>query len=114
METWAWLTAYIVGFVLLQVYLYLYFTNRTSTSESGGARAESGRSAAGIPGIPVDSDDGQTRAERGVRESDVDHTSDLGPPGDLSIDEVVRCDECGAYNSRDQMFRYCRNCSEKL
>jgi len=114
METWAWLGAYVVGFVLLQVYLYRYFMNRDATSNSGGTATESGGTATGVSGLPVDADDDQTHTGGRVRHADVDHTPDLGPPGELTVDEAVRCDECGAYNEREQMFRYCRNCGEKL
>jgi hypothetical protein len=106
METWVWLGAYVVGFVLLQVYLYQYFIRRRSSSESGGTTTSLG-------GGTLDTDSEQ-ETSGGVRHSDVDHTPDLGPPQNLDDGDAVRCDECGAYNENDQMFAYCRNCGETL
>jgi len=106
METWVWLGAYVVGFVLLQVYLYQYFIRRSSGSESGGTTTSLG-------GGTLETDSERESSGR-VRHSNVDHTPDLGPPGSLDAGDAARCDECGAYNEREQMFVYCRNCGEKL
>jgi hypothetical protein len=106
METWVWLGAYLVGFVLLQVYLYQYFIRR-SGSESGTTTAGVSRRGA----LEADSD-GDTPGAVGYTEAD--GSPDPAPPTDLDIEDAVRCEECGAYNEGDRMFRYCRHCGEKL
>ena len=46
MQPWMWLTAYVLGFGLLQVMLYRYFSGQTQTPESTSspvARADGGQ-----------------------------------------------------------------------
>ena len=109
METWVWLSAYLVGFVLLQVLLYRYFVRR-STSRSGTATTESGTGTAGLSrtGASVDVDHEQPGR------AGVESPPETGLPGDLDADDAVRCEACGAYNERDAMFSYCRNCGDRL
>ena len=102
MQTWIWLGAYAVGFVLLQVYLYRYFIRG---SDSGGT-------ASGVPGGVLDATREQEPLD--VLGYDTGRRMDREPPEDIDIDEPVRCAECGAYNERDQMFVYCRACGQKL
>jgi hypothetical protein len=87
METWAWLAAYIIGFALLQVYLYVYFIKGRSTS------AES------------------TTAPRGVADGraasvEVQETTAEG--------DLVSCADCGAYNENHQMFTFCKQCGSRI
>jgi hypothetical protein len=89
METWAWLVAYVIGFALLQVYLYLYFIRGRST------RAES--SAEASPRSVPDGAAGTVEAPEGIADSD-----------------AVSCANCGAYNENDPMFSFCKNCGERL
>ena len=88
METVVWLGAYLVGFALLQLYLYRYFMSSTTESPDG--------TATGIS-------DGVASVER-------DHT----PPEGVDRQDLARCSACGAYNQNDQMFTYCRECGEQL
>ena len=49
MQPWVWLTAYVLGFGLLQVLLYRHFSAGTPTAEpteSRAARADGGRQVA--------------------------------------------------------------------
>jgi formylmethanofuran dehydrogenase subunit E len=102
MQTWIWLGAYTVGFVLLQVYLYRYFIRGS----------DSGSTATSVPrGAPETSREQETPGALGY---ETDETVNRGPPESIDVDEAVRCDECGAYNERDQMFAYCRECGQKL
>ena len=84
METWLWLLAYLVGFALLQVYLYRYFVKSTPRSPEQTT--------------PV--------SEGGARAVDVPENV---PEGDL-----VSCRECGAYNENHPMFTFCRECGDRL
>jgi hypothetical protein len=89
METLAWLGAYLVGFALLQLYLYKYFmSSTTSDSQPEGT-------AAGVP-------------DGGAAEHD--HV----PPDGVDRQDLVRCGECGAYNRSEQMFAYCKECGGRL
>lgn len=104
MQTWIWLGAYLVGFVLLQVYLYRWFIGRsgsgTTTAGVSNRRALDVAKEQDSPGV--------------VGYDDADGSPDPAPPEDLDTEEAVRCDECGAYNESDQMFVYCQNCGAKL
>lgn len=88
MESWTWLGAYLVGFALLQVYLYLYFMKgRTRATDSGPDS-----SPASVPeGNP-------TAFEAPVADD-----------GDLYC-----CTACGTYNRNDPMFVFCKACGERL
>jgi NADH pyrophosphatase NudC (nudix superfamily) len=90
MEMWAWLAAYVLGFVLLQVYLYRYFVTGNSTTES----------------VTPDSP-----GEQGVRPVEGTARRTEPPDGD---EEYLRCESCGAYNENHQMFRFCGECGTEL
>jgi formylmethanofuran dehydrogenase subunit E len=102
MQTWIWLGAYAVGFVLLQMYLYRYFIRGS----------DSGNTASGVPRGAFDAN--REQETPGAPGYETDRTVDRGPPEDIDVDEAIRCEECGAYNERDQMFVYCRECGQKL
>lgn len=104
MELWVWLSAYLVGFVVLQVLLYRYVIGH-SGSRSGGTTTESGIGTAGLARTSrlVDVEYDQT-GEKSTEDS----------PGAIDADEAVCCDVCGVQNKRDQTFTYCRNCGERL
>lgn len=85
METWAWLLAYLVGFALLQLYLYRYLMKSTTTESPERT-------------TPV--------SETGARAVE---TVDNVPESDL-----VTCESCGAYNESHAMFTFCRECGERL
>jgi len=104
MEIWVWLSAYLVGFVVLQVLLYRYVIGR-SVSRSGGTTTESSIGAAGLArsGRPVDVEHDQTG-----------HDGTEDSPGAIDADEAVCCEVCGVENKPDQLFTYCRNCGERL
>ena len=111
MELWAWLAAYILGFALLSVYLYQYFSNRTSDANTASSNASGGVSSARVEG----------RRSRGMPSHPSAETvaeppqpANLAPPEGVSHAEAIECQSCGAYNRTDRMFRYCRNCGERL
>lgn len=85
METWVWLAAYLIGFALLQLYLYRYFMNQSTTGSSERA-------------TPV--------ADR--------RGSALEVPEDVSEGDLVTCEHCGSYNESHQMFSFCRECGNRL
>jgi len=89
MQTWAWLVAYVIGFALLQVYLYLYFIKGRST------RAES--SAETSPQRVPEGGRGRVEAPEGISDGD-----------------AVSCGNCGTYNENDPMFTFCKECGERL
>ena len=88
MEMWAWLGAYLVGFALLQLYLYKYFIKDESTTEGTTAdvRPSSTETVSGGVDIP----------EGGTDE------------------DLVLCPNCGTYNRNDPMFSYCKECAATL
>lgn len=89
MESWTWLGAYLVGFALLQVYLYLYFMRgRTRTTDT---RPES--------------------APSGVSEGT---QSTFEPPSAVEDGDLRCCEACGTYNRNDSMFIFCKACGERL
>jgi NADH pyrophosphatase NudC (nudix superfamily) len=90
MEMWAWLVAYVLGFVVLQVYLYRYFVSRESTAESTTPDSAAERGANAV--------------ERSTRRTE--HSNDG--------EEGLRCEQCGAYNENDQMYLFCGECGTKL
>jgi len=90
METWAWLTAYLLGFALLQLYLYRYFVGGESTANSSTENATPGFEGGGGS---VDSD---------------------GEPGLEPGGRSVTCDECGAHNEGRSVFTYCKHCGARL
>lgn len=111
METWALLGAYVLGFALLQVLLYRYFVNRGSSESNGPATGVSNA------GSPVE---GTPESDHGGPQSP-DLQGDRAMPGNLtespqgrSSEDVMQCDDCGAYNRQEQMFVFCRECGEPL
>lgn len=89
MESWAWLGAYLVGFALLQIYLYLYFMRgRTRPTETRAETAPSGVAEARPPAY-----------ER---------------PEGINDGELCCCRTCGTYNRNDPMFVYCKQCGTRL
>ena len=88
MEMWAWLGAYLVGFGLLQLYLYRYFIKDDSPAE--GTTADGGLSRADGTNVGVDT------------------------PESAAGGELVACPNCGAYNRNDPMFSYCQECATEL
>jgi hypothetical protein len=89
METWAWLGAYLLGFALLQVYLYMYFMRgRTTTGD---------RSHESTPSTPSESS-----------------SAPVSPPDGLNDSELLCCESCGTYNRSDPMFVYCKECGTRL
>lgn len=89
MELWAWLGAYLLGFALLQVYLYLYFMKGRSQPADSGERT-----AASVP-------DGTQSAH-------------VEPSEDVADTDVRSCNSCGTYNRNDPMFVFCKNCGMRL
>lgn len=90
MDAWTWLVAYLVGFVLLQLFLYRYFQRGESTSNGGNPRKS-----------------GYERLEHGATADSVRNRADSETDG-------VYCRHCGTQNERDTMYSYCRNCAEPL
>ena len=88
MEAWAWLAAYLIGFALLQLVLYRYFQRGESTHDAEAREP------------------GYKRLEGAAAGADVDDDADH--------EDAVVCQQCGAFNERDGMFSYCRECAEPL
>lgn len=90
MEMWAWLIAYLIGFALLQLYLYRYFIVGRSTGDSAteGATPQFEGSGAAVEG-------GTERIDR-------------------PDEEFITCSECGGYNASESVFTYCKHCGERL
>ncbi|WP_336326100.1 DUF7577 domain-containing protein [Halovenus sp. HT40] len=91
METWAWLIAYLLGFALLQLYLYRYFIGGESTANSSTDKATP-RFEGGSG--PVDTADNEPQSE---------------PDG-----EFVTCTQCGGHNESSSVFTYCKHCGARL
>ena len=92
MERWVWLAAYVVGFVLLQVYLYRYFIKRSSTGE----RATPESTADGTPAL----------SEGGGGHID--------QPEEETTGDLICCTDCGGYNQNEQMYTFCKHCGNRL
>ena len=88
METWAWLVAYLLGFALLQLYLYRYFMNGSSTTDTSTTNATPGFEG----GAPVESGQGSTELP----------------------EDTVACKECGAHNESHSTFTFCKHCGARL
>ncbi|WP_276273176.1 DUF7577 domain-containing protein [Haloarcula litorea] len=86
METWIWLTAYVVGFGLLQVLLYRYVRRRDPSPETTAGGAE--------------------RADAGGQTTTPESAGDAAG--------AVTCRHCGAENEAHAMVNYCRACAESL
>lgn len=110
MELWAWLGAYLVAFVLLQVYLYRYFTNQTSATDPDPPASLSNGGPTAVDGGGASQ--GATRRNGDRSDNPLDR-SDPGLPDGLTREDTVQC-QCGAFNRQDQMFVYCRHCGERL
>lgn len=87
METWAWLIAYLLGFALLQLYLYRYFMDGGSTTDRSTTNATPGFEGGG-----------------GVERQGSAELSD----------DSVACEECGAYNESHATFTFCKHCGARL
>jgi hypothetical protein len=85
METWAWLLAYLVGFALLQLYLYRYFMKSTRTEP---------------PERTTPVSEGGARAIESVE--------------NVPDEDLVSCETCGAYNESHTMYTFCRECGDRL
>lgn len=91
MSVWGWLVAYVVGFALLQLLLYRYFSDdHTAYDASPDARE---RSTEGHPAAGQD-----PLAPRPPTE-----------PGDTLV-----CRHCGAPNERESSYTFCRRCVQPL
>lgn len=88
MEMWAYLGAYLVGFALLQLYLYRHFIGGQSTGGDSATERTTPQQVAG-EGACVD-----------------------GP--DNGDDEVLTCSECGTPNEFDPVFTFCKECGARL
>lgn len=86
MEIWAWLGAYLVGFALLQLFLYRYFIGGSTASEPS---TESTTPQFEGPSAPVERP----------------QTSD---------EDIVACEECGTPNRLDPAFTFCKSCGSRL
>ncbi|MEF8814162.1 MAG: hypothetical protein V5A55_10135 [Halovenus sp.] len=89
MELWAWLVAYLVGFALLQFYLYRYFVR--DDSRTNGTALESSAEGSASPRDRVTTDTDRSRA-----------------------DDRVHCSACGAPNRNEPVYTYCRECGKAL
>lgn len=87
MESWAWLAAYVIGFALLQVYLYVYFTKDRSTGTES------------------------TTTPRGIADG---RAASLDTQETTSEGDLISCANCGAYNENHQMFTFCKQCGDRL
>jgi hypothetical protein len=88
MEMWALLIAYLLGFALLQLYLYRYFIGGESTTNSS-----------------TESTTPQVEGGAGTVET-----------GERPDDEgaYVTCGQCGAHNEGSSVFTYCKQCGARL
>ena len=92
METWVWIIgAYVIGFGLLQLYLYRYYMGKSTD----GTRAESAREGT-TPGMAESA------------------SAAVETPDDVSEEDLVSCANCGVYNKNDPMFNYCKQCGTEL
>jgi hypothetical protein len=93
MEMWVWLVAYLLGFALLQLYLYRYFIK--------GQSRESSPENATL----------QYEGAMAINQPDTD--GDTDPSADF-VDDAVVCSHCGGYNENDTVFSYCKHCGNRL
>jgi hypothetical protein len=103
MQIWVWLGAYLAGFVLLQLYLYRQFISGSESSTTAGVSKRTALDTQREQDTPG-----------ALGYGDSEGSSDTAPPGNLTTEEAIRCDDCGAYNEGDQMFVYCRDCGAEL
>jgi len=87
MEVWAWLGAYLVGFAILQLFLYRYFISGSTASEPSTEHT-----------TPNPSDAGPGAAERPQR----------------ADEDVVLCEQCGTPNEHDPAYTFCKTCGNRL
>lgn len=85
MEMWTWIAVYLVGFVLLQLYLYRHFAKQSTATDSTSDHATS------APDTQASSID----------------------PSESSSDIVI-CDDCGTHNENHATFTFCRECGGRL
>jgi len=84
MEVWAWLLAYVLGFALLQLVLYRYFSREQGALDGA---TPGGTEATGRP---------------------------VGESGAGAGEGRLRCQHCGATNKHDPQFTYCKQCASPL
>jgi hypothetical protein len=92
MSVWGWLVAYVVGFALLQLLLYRYFSDDHTTYDGASPDARE-TSTEGHPAAGQD-----PLAPRPPTE-----------PGDTLV-----CRHCGAPNEREGSYTFCRRCVQPL
>jgi hypothetical protein len=86
MEIWAWRGADLVGFAVLQLFLYRYFIGESTASDPS---TESTTPQFEGPSAPVERP----------------QTSD---------EDIVTCEECGTPNRLDPSFTFCKSCGSRL
>jgi len=86
MEIWAWLGAYLVGFALLQLFLYRYFIGGSTASDPSTESTTPQFEGASAP------------VER----------------PQTNEDDIVACQECGTPNRLDPAFTFCKSCGNRL
>lgn len=89
MDVWFWLGVYLVGFVLLQLYLYRYFVRGSSSAESGRPEPTD------VAGSGADIQKGEVGSQSGD-------------------ESVTICVSCGTQNRNEAMFTYCKQCGSVL
>jgi hypothetical protein len=90
MDAWGWILVYLVGFTLLQLLLFRYFSDDTAfEGASLGSRNVSAPRS-------MDSTQPQTDAGRDA------------------AGDTVYCRHCGTYNEDAQTYTFCRECTAQL
>lgn len=84
METWGWLLAYVVGFGLLQLYLFRYIRRDDPSPEATPGRIE------------------------GTGQASIEASTHGDEP------DGVHCRHCGTYNEHQPTFAYCKRCVKPL
>ena len=87
MEIWAWLGAYLVGFALLQLFLYRYFIGGSTASEPSTEQA-----------TPQPFEGSAGSVERPQRPDE----------------DIVVCEQCGTANRHEMAFTFCKACGSRL
>lgn len=88
MEAWVWLAAYLVGFALLQLYLYRHFSEGES------------------------SPDGESSPEPGFRR--LEQSSARAEATEVPDSDKRQCKHCGTLNAADAPYTYCRECAQPM
>lgn len=95
MEPLLWLALAVVSFTLLQLALYRYFGDESSSERP-----------ATNPGVRTD-----TGRDTGTRSAEFGSVTREETPSGSDADGVT-CPHCGAHNERDTVYTYCRGCVE--